>query len=191
VWVAIRLLSVVVATVSVLQPRLLTVPVVSLMPLSMVDANRLLTKWGHRLGAVNRPFRQEAYAIELHGEPISVATSGSIVSPTAGGYRCQEVVELTRLCTHPDYRRSTRVMIRFWREVCAPTWPCWPVVAAVSYSQNAHYRGNVYRTDGWTRVSTECGKSTGGGTWSRKRDPTDAAYGSKSLWVWRYEAVQS
>ena len=46
------------------QLRLLTVPIVGLMPLSVGDANDLLVEWGHNLGPVHRPFRQEAFALE-------------------------------------------------------------------------------------------------------------------------------
>lgn len=168
------------------QPRLLKVPMSGLLPIDIADANRMLVRWGHRLGPANRPFRQEAYALELDGRPVSVAVSASIVSATVAGYGRQEVVELARLCSDPAAAWATRVMLRLWREVCAPRWDCWPVRAAISYSHNAMHRGTIYRMDGWERI-TETAGSSGGGAWSRPRYGGEAVAGSKTLWVWRYD----
>src|SRR3972149_2228405 len=107
------------------QGRLFYAPIAALMPITVLSANELLEKWGHYLGAVNRPFRQEAYALELDGRPISVTVSGSIVSDHVLEYGREEVVELARLCSSPEHRWATRVMLRLWREVAAPRWRCW------------------------------------------------------------------
>src|SRR5438105_3487234 len=107
------------------QPRLLDVPMAGLYPLDVAEANRLLVRWGHTLGPLNRPFTTQAYALELDGRPVSLAMSASTVSATAGGYRRTEVVELARLCTDPAHRWATRVMLRLWREACARRWPDW------------------------------------------------------------------
>ncbi len=174
------------SVVEVTQPLLLAVPISALMPILPEDANHLLVEWGHRLGPVNRPFRQEAYTLELHGRPISVAVSASIVSNTVAGYARTEVVELARLCSAPGSAWATRVMLRLWREACAPVWNCWPVRAAISYSHNAMHKGDIYRFDQWEKVREDCG-SNGGGSWSRPRYASDAVKGSKTLWVWRYD----
>lgn len=166
-------------------PRLLDLPISGLYPLDIKDANRLLVEWGHRLGEIHRPFTMQAFALELDGEPISVAVSASVVSATVAGYRRTEVVECARLCSRPDSPWANRVALRLWRETCAPRWPDWPVRAAVSYSQNAYHRGDLYRFDGWERVRDDCG-SSGGGAWSRQRYAGEAVYGKKSLWLWRY-----
>lgn len=167
------------------QPTLLSVPMAGVSPVDVGTANRLLAEWGHRLGPVNRPFAMQGFLLELHGEPISVAVSASAVSATVAGYRRTEVVELARLCSRPDHRWATRVMLRLWREVCAPAWPCWKPEAAISYSHNAMHAGGIYRFDGWERHTDKAG-SSGGGAWSRKRYAGDAAHGKKTLWVWRY-----
>lgn len=172
------------------QIPLLHVSMVELVPGSIELANLLLVDWGHRLGAVNRPFRQEAWLLELHGEPISVSVSGSIVSGNVAGYRREEVVECSRLCSAPNFSWATRIMLRLWREVCAPLWKCWPVKAAISYSHNAHHRGDLYRFDGWEKVREDCG-SNGGGSWSRKRYATDVIAGCKTLWIWCYPVGRS
>ena len=167
------------------QARLLEAPMAGLMPVTIEEANALLKDWGHYLGPCHRPFRQESYAFEVQGEPIGVAVSASIVSDHVQQYRREEVVELARLCVNPDHRWATRVVLRLWREVAAPRWKCWPVRATVAYSQTRRHEGDTYRFDGWTLMADGVG-SSGGGSWSRKRYPTDAAHGKKRLWVWDY-----
>lgn len=163
------------------QSRLFDAPAAGLYPLSVPAANELLTAWGHKLGPCERPFHSEAFAFELHGEPIAVAISASIVGVTAAGYPREQVVELARQAARE--RWANRVMIRLWREICAPAWPCWPVWAAVSYSKNSTHSGDLYRFDGWRKVREDCG-SSGGGTWS---SPTpEARSGSKTLWCFDY-----
>jgi hypothetical protein len=122
----------------------------------------------------------------VEGEPVSVTVSASAVSATVGGYRRNQVVELARLCSAPGHSWASRVALRLWREVAGPRWPYWSVLAAVSYSLNAHHRGHLYRHDGWERVQVSAG-SRGGGTWSARRGENDPASGSKTLWIWRYQ----
>lgn len=185
-----------------LAPRLLDVPISGLYPIAVADANRFLTEVGHKLGPCNRPFRQEAYGLEVDGSLVAVAISASIVNgPVGGAYRKggvdvvpfadrpegfqrMEVVELARLAAANEW--ANRVMLRLWRELCAPRWASWPVLAAISYSHNAMHRGDLYRFDGWIRGRDDAG-SSGGGSWSRKRYATEASHGRKSVWVWRYD----
>jgi hypothetical protein len=168
------------------QDRLIDLPMVGLYPTTMATANGLLVAWGHKLGPVHRPFRQEAFALELDGDVLAIATSGSIVNGPVAGYERDEVVELTRLASSVPW--ANRIMLRLWREACAPRWGSWPVRAAISYSHNAMHRGDIYRFDGWEKVRDDAG-SSGGGTWGRKRLNTEAVYGKKTLWVWRYEGA--
>lgn len=163
--------------------RLLDVPISGLYPIDVAVANRFLVEVEHKLGACNRPFGQEAYALEVDGRIVSVAISASIVNGPVAGYERQEVVELARLAASEPW--ANRVMLRLWRELCAPRWRYWPVKAAVSYSHNGMHRGDLYRFDGWEKVRDDAG-SNGGGSWSRKRYATDVVHGRKSLWVWRY-----
>lgn len=166
-------------------------PVVGLVPIRMDEANALLSEWGHYLGPCNRPFRNEGWALDLNGSPIAVATSSSIVGETSAGYPKWEAVELSRLCSKPGCSWVTRIMLRLWREVIAPLWPCsdprsgQPPLAAVAYSKNDRHEGRIYRFDGWTKVNDRAG-SSGGGQWSHKRAANDAANGPKTLWVWRF-----
>lgn len=167
------------------QPRLVDLPMAGLYPLHIDRANYLLVAWGHKLGEADRPFGQVAYGLEIAGEIVNVAVSGSTVSATVAGYRRQEVVELTRLCAVPGNAWANRVMLRLWREVCAPLWPYWPVQAAVSYSHNAMHHGDIYRADGWIKVSDKAG-FTSGSNYGRGVEGYAAA-GKKTLWLWPYD----
>lgn len=167
------------------QLLLLDVPILGLYPLAMDEANALLAIWGHRLGPRTRPFGQQAFCLRLQGAPISLTVSASIVSATVAGYRRNEVVECARLCSAPGSAWATRVMLRVWRECCAPLWPYWEVRAGISYSQNAHHKGHLYRHDGWQKMQDDCG-SLGGGAWTRKRYAGETVAGKKTLWLWAY-----
>jgi hypothetical protein len=152
------------------------------------QANALLIDWGHYLGPCNRPFGAEGWVLEVAGQPVSVAISASIVGPTAAGMPMRELVELARLCSAPTARWATRPMLRLWREVAGPAWRYWPVRAAVAYSANARHPGDLYRFDGWTRVTDSAGAPSGpNATWSKPRGAEHAAAGRKSLWIWRYQ----
>ena len=169
------------------QPRLLDLPMCGVSPVSVDEANGLLIDWSHYLGPINRPCRQDAYVLEVHQEPVSVAVSASIVSPTVEGYQRPEVVELARLCTRPGESWATRVMLRLWRQLCAPLFCGWEIRAAVAYSQNGRHEGNVYRFDGWQRREGRRGHARYGGTWGRHRADDDPMAGTKTLWVYEYE----
>lgn len=166
-------------------------PVAGLVPIDLDEANALLEEWDHYLGPCERPFRNDAWALDVGGGPVSIATSSSIVGATSAGYPKSEAVELSRLCSRPGFSWATRVMLRLWREVAAPLWPCpepradLPALAAVAYSKNDRHEGRIYRFDGWTKITDRAG-SGGGGQWSRKRATNDAANGPKTLWLWRY-----
>jgi hypothetical protein len=155
-----------------------------LYPMEVEEANWYLVQWEHKLGPVNRPFHMEAFSLEIQGRIIAVAVSASTISKIAGGYQRQELVELARLASCE--RWANRLMLRLWREACAPRWACWSVKAAISYHHNELHNGDLYRFDGWEKIREDCG-SLGGGTWSRKRYGSDVVHGKKTLWLWRYE----
>jgi hypothetical protein len=157
-------------------------------------ANSLLVEWGHYLGPMERPFGWQAFVLDVAGDPVSVAVSASTVSSTVAGLDRGEVVELARLCSAPSARWATRPTLRLWREVGAACWlnkyPDWRLSAAVAYSQNARHGGDIYRFDGWERVTDRAGAPSGpGATWSRQRGAEHPAAGRKSLWLWRYGEV--
>jgi hypothetical protein len=166
--------------------RLLECSIAGVVPISKDQANELLVKWDHKLGPCNRPFRTESFALEIHGEPVAVAMSCSIVHGPVAGYKTQQVVELARLCS--ANRTMNRVMLRIWREVLAPAYECWKPLAVVSYSHNALHAGSLYRADGWRKVKDDCGTDGKGGNWGRRGDgyKNTALHGKKSLWVYEY-----
>src|SRR6266487_3233430 len=93
-------------------------------------ADHLLEEWGNWLGGCNRPFGRQSFGLQLAEVGIiAVAVSASTVNPTCAGYNRQEVVELARLCAHPDHRWATRVTLRLWRETAPTCWSgkYWPV----------------------------------------------------------------
>lgn len=151
----------------------------------MAEANDLLARWEHYLGPCRRPFHQEGFVLVAAGRPVSVAVSASAVAAETAGYERRQLVELARLCSGEPW--ATRVMLRLWREVLAPTWESWPVDAAIAYSQNARHDGRLYRFDGWTRVTDRAGSSGGGGGWSTSRTGGHVARGTKTLWLWCYD----
>lgn len=163
--------------------RLVSVPIVGLVPIDMDEANALVVEYGHNLGPCDRPFRSEGWALDVMGDPVAVAITASIVSSTAAGYKCSSVVELARLASRE--RWANRVMLRLWREVAAPRYLPWTPVAAIAYSQNDRHEGRLYRFDGWEKF-TSTGGSSGGGTWTKPRAADDEVSGSKTGWVWRY-----
>jgi hypothetical protein len=170
---------------SAVQLPLIHWPIAGVEPIDIAEANRLLFNWKHKLGPVNRPFRMEPFVFLVDGRPLGVVVTASVVSTTVAGYRRAEVVELARQCAAPGSEWVNRVLLRLWRELLAPRWACWPVRAAVSYSKNAMHKGDLYRFDGWEKISDNCG-SSGGGSWSKARNDDDALKGSKTLWLWRY-----
>lgn len=165
--------------------RIASVPVAGFVPIDLDEADALLLEWEHYLEECDRPFRNEAWALDVRGEPVSIAVTSSIVSTTVCGYRRKEVVELSRLATKPGERWATRVALRLWREVAARRYLPWTPQAAIAYSKNDRHDGRTYRFDGWEKVTDRAG-SSGGGTWSTKRDAADAEAGAKTLWLWRY-----
>lgn len=171
------------------QPMLFAEPIAGLYPLTMREANALLTAWSHRLGPINRPFHSEAFALFLDQQLIALAVSTNAMGNPVAGYVRNEVVELGRLCAEPENHWANRVMLRLWREACAPRWPCWPVRAAISYSHNAMHRGDIYRTDGWELVKENAGATSGS---NHGRPVADMRFaGKKRLWRWIYPAGEA
>ena len=154
----------------------------------LAEANRLLAAWGHQLGPVHRPFGSQAWVLHVGAQPVAAAVSVSTVSDMTAGYPRTQLVELGRLCSREPW--ANRVMLRLWREVAAPRWPYWEPAAAVSYSLNARHDGQLYRFDGWTKITTGAG-SRGGRAWSRGQYAAPAAHGPKTLWLWRYPSREA
>jgi len=146
-------------------------PIQHLAQIDLAEANQLLVKWGHKMGACNRPNGAiYAHAMFIHGQPAALAIGSSLIRETAAGFTRAEALELARLCAaRPDLNR---VMLRLWRECVFPAFGCgW----AISYQDEAMHTGDIYRFDGWVRLA-------------RSRSGTDARSGrkgrNKTIWGW-------
>jgi hypothetical protein len=144
-------------------------------------ADAALVEWGHWLGGCNRPFGRQSFGLEIEGELLAVAVSASTVNAHCGGYERLEVVELARLCAHPEHRDLTRPALRLWRVIAPVTWGrhFWPVRALVSYANAIRHTGDIYRFDGWRKVAEVSG-GTAGTTWKR---PRRVEYAPKTVWA--------
>lgn len=162
-------------------------PLVAADEIDVYDANQLLDMWGHSLGACERPFEQRAFVLQVDGWPVAVTIHASPVSSTVDGEpRAEGLVELARICRHPDHPWATRPMLRLWREVFVHHWRSWPVRTAISYATPGR-EGQIYRHDGWERVGT-VKPSAGGGTWSNPPKVNNLADGVKTLWRYRIDS---
>ena len=139
------------------------------------DANRALIAWDHKMGAIRRPcFADVATHGLLHdGRLVAVACTAGLIRPTVAGAAWltrENAVELARLCA--ERPGLCRVALRLWREF---TWPTFGRAYAVSYQDADLHTGNVYRFDGWQRVSySASGTDTRSGRPGRR----------KWVWVW-------
>lgn len=141
------------------------------------EADDSLGRWGHYLGGCNRPFGRINYGLCWEDDLVAVAVAASTVNERCGHYDRKDIVELARLCSHPEHRDLTRVMLRLWRKAASTDWEkYWPVAAYVSYSNAIKHKGDVYRFDGWKKIADVRG-GVGGGRQKGKR------YDPKSVWA--------
>lgn len=155
-------------------------PLAAFDQVTLDQANALLVRWSHRMGPLVRgnSASLHAHALFVHGEPVAVVTTSSLIRERVGGglgYMTRDnAVELSRLCAGEPW--ACRVALRLWRELVFPgTGKAW----AISYQDAAMHTGNVYRFDGWRRA----GFSSSG---------TDSRSGRKGRrkWIWVWPAVE-
>ena len=152
-------------------------PLATFDKLDLHEANRLLVKWGHKMGPLARGNSESlhCHALFAHGEPVGLATTSSLIREHVGGglshINRTNGVELSRLCAGEPW--ACRVVLRLWREL---VFPGLGRQYAISYQDANMHTGNVYRFDGWAR----CGYSSSG---------TDSRSGRKSRnkWIWVWE----
>jgi hypothetical protein len=145
------------------------------------QANHALVMWEHWLGACRRPFGRQSFGLFLEGQLVAVAVSCSTVNGRCAGMDRKEVVELARLCAHPDHTDMTRVALRLWRKVAPLAWSreYWPVKALVSYSNALRHTGDIYRFDGWKKWG-----ETRGGEKTDSRTGDRVQCESKKVWTY-------
>lgn len=150
-------------------------PVATFEQIDLPEANALLTRWGHKMGPMQRP---EFASIPLHvllngGRPMALAMAAPLVREHVGGglghLNRANSIELARLCA--ERPGLCRVALRLWREFVLPQL----APAAISYQDADMHSGNTYRFDGWARA----GFSSSG---------TDQRTGRKGRrkWIWVY-----
>lgn len=148
----------------------------------LVEVNQLLVRWGHQMGRLERGNSGAlgCYVLRVHGEPVGLACSSSLIRECVGGgnphMTRDNTVELSRLCAANTW--ACRVVLRLWRETVFPgTGYSW----AISYQDADAHTGNTYRFDGWSRI----GFSSSG---------TDARSGRrgrrKFIWCWPPNSTQ-
>jgi len=156
-------------------------PHVSFDPIDLDRANDCLVAWGHRMGALARPYDDQAdyRALYEDGQPVAVALVSGLVRERVGGAGAEHLnrgntIELARLCAARPH--LCRAALRLWREF---VFPRLGYRYAMSYQDADLHNGNTYRFDGWKRIAF----ARGGGT--------DARSGRKGRdkWVWVWEAA--
>lgn len=150
--------------------------------------NRLLGEWGHYLDAQTGPRMVRWFALFMRHVPVAVAVSASPRGSRCAGVPWQRVVELARLCSHPDHRDMTRVALRCWRVTAAEDWANAydkEIEMLAAYSDSSRHPGSIYRTDGWTLYDE---KPRGGGG-QKDRKGGNGVVTLKRLWVWRLPTV--
>jgi hypothetical protein len=158
-------------------------PLVSWHRIENRDANQHLSEWFHFLGPCNRPFGKQSFGLYLQERLVALAVSATPVAPTCAGFDRRTVVELARLCAHPEHRDMTRVALRLWRVTAAAEWTrdYWPVIAYVSYARKDRHTGDVYRFDGWEKAKDARASIVTAGSHHSTPGPIHA----KTVWVWR------
>ncbi|MGA0604925.1 hypothetical protein ACO2Q0_02910 [Phenylobacterium sp. VNQ135] len=149
-------------------------PLISFDVIGLDELNWCLTKWGHKMGPINRPTPTLAHGLRHRGELVAVTSTDHLMAAAVQGLTRAEAVELSRVCAaRPDLCRAA---VRLWREFVFPdlskhrgcSW-------AVSYQDAVIHGGNLYRFDGWVRL----GFSHSGADRRTGRPGRD-----KYIWAW-------
>ena len=155
-------------------------PFVSFDRVALAEANDLLIKWGHKMGALNRGNQGAiCHVLANDGQAMALTTASNLIAPVVGGgcdwMTRENTIELSRLCAvRPGL---CRVALRLWREF---VFPPLGYQFAVSYQDADLHNGNTYRFDGWDRVG-------------RSRSGTDTRSGrpGRDKWVWMWNPNKS
>lgn len=160
------------------QPERITSPflfsMVSFSSVSLAEANVLLEMWGHKMGRLHRGNQGAwCHALFHESEAVGVVTASPLIRECVGGAKWltrENCVELSRLAAARE--GLCRVVLRLWREF---VFPALGYQWAISYSDNALHRGELYRCDGWQKIAqSRSGIDTRSGRPGR----------NKSVWLW-------
>lgn len=154
-------------------------PLVSFDQVDLLEANKMLVKFGHKMGPLRRG-NQGAWCFAMFhsDEPVGVVTASWMIGKHLGGcdrkWNRDNTVELSRLAASRS--GICRVVLRAWREFALPVIASKNgFVAAASYQDRVLHSGATYRTDGWKRIGySTSGTDTRSGRPGRK----------KAVWLW-------
>ena len=150
-------------------------PLCSFERIELVQANKLLLDWQHKMGALQRG-NQDAicYGLFHEGVPVAVTTASNLITSHAGGgldyLKRENTIELSRLCASRS--GLCRVALRLWREF---VFQFLPFEYALSYQDADLHSGNTYRFDGWQRLG-----------YSRSGTDTRSGRPGRNKWIWVY-----
>lgn len=157
-------------------------PVAAFDSIPLAEANGLLRLWGHKMGPLERGNTSglHCHALFVHGEPVALACTSSLIRECVGGglghLTRENTIELSRLCAAAPW--ACRVALRLWRET---VFPGTGYAYAVSYQDADLHTGNTYRFDGWQRAAF-----SSSGTDSR----TGRKGRRKWIWVWHRQPAE-
>lgn len=156
-------------------------PLLSFDSINQDELNRALVEWGHKMGALERPYQKKDWfhGLRYQGELIAVTAASGLVAASAAGFGRSEAFELSRVCAKaPDWCRP---VVRLWRQavfpsICEVHGYSW----AVSYQDAVEHTGDLYRFDGWVRVAfSASGNDARSGRTGRR----------KWIWAWHADAT--
>lgn len=158
------------------------IPVVTFEEISLETANGCLSRWGHRMGPLERGNQSGTHYALIHdGRPVAVAMMSTLIREVVGGglnhMTRANACELSRLCA--ERPGLCRVALRLWREFVFPNLG---YRFAISYQDADLHSGNTYRFDGWQRLGFS-------------RSGTDKRSGrrgrNKWIWVWEQQGASA
>jgi hypothetical protein len=150
-------------------------PMICFQDISLPEANDLLVRWSHKMGALHRGNQGAVcHALYHEGKAIAVTTASTLITSNVGGgliyLKRENTIELSRLCA--ERPGLCRVALRLWREF---VFPALGYKFAISYQDADLHSGNTYRFDGWKRLGfARSGTDTRSGRHGR----------DKWVWVW-------
>jgi antitoxin VapB len=159
-------------------------PLVSFDLIDRDEANECLVRWGHKMGANNRPLYRAPidFGLREMGELQGVICCDTLIRETCGLNR-HTGFELSRLCAAAP--RISRALIRLFTEFAYPAIVrTWGTPWAISYQNAKMHRGDLYRFDGWLRL-----RETSGGSDPRASDETVSA-SQRVIWGWHPSSTE-
>jgi len=153
-------------------------PLISFDVIDRDEANDCLVRWGHRMGANNRPLYRAPidFGLREMGELQGVICCDTLIKETCGFDR-STAFELSRICAAAP--RINRALIRLFTEFAQPLVArTWGTAWAISYQNAKMHRGDLYRFDQWLRL-----RETTGGSDSRALGSTVSSQ-RRVIWGW-------